>query len=42
MLDERLRDLISHSYDKLQHEINFDICETYMGPLQKVILDSLQ
>ncbi|MDP1726220.1 MAG: DUF86 domain-containing protein [Bacteroidota bacterium] len=37
----RLRDLISHSYDKLQHEIIFDICETYMGPLQKVITNSL-
>jgi uncharacterized protein with HEPN domain len=33
----RLRDLISHHYDKLQHEVVFDICENSLPVLSKTI-----
>ena len=34
----RLRDLISHNYDKLEYEIVFDICKTNIKPLHIVLL----
>ncbi len=37
----RLRDLISHHYDKLEQEIVFDICSNHIQPLRKV-LSSIQ
>ena len=33
----RLRDLISHHYDKLQHEVVFDICSTALPELKIVL-----
>lgn len=33
----RMRDLISHHYDKLQHEIAFDVCKIELPKPQKVI-----
>ncbi|MBI2270425.1 MAG: DUF86 domain-containing protein [Bacteroidetes bacterium] len=33
------RDLISHHYDMLDHEIVFDICSNDLVPLKKAILD---
>lgn len=33
----RMRDLISHHYDKLQHEVVFDLCRTELPKLQKAI-----
>lgn len=32
------RDLISHHYDMLDHEIVFDICSNDLAPLKKAIL----
>jgi uncharacterized protein with HEPN domain len=33
----RMRDLISHHYDKLEHEIVFDICKHYLQPLRSAL-----
>ncbi|MDZ4846130.1 MAG: HepT-like ribonuclease domain-containing protein [Chitinophagales bacterium] len=33
----RMRDLISHHYDKLQHEVVFDICDTALPELKVVL-----
>ena len=37
----RLRDLISHHYDVLDHEIIFDICSENMPPLLRMIEEML-
>ncbi len=34
----RLRDLISHNYDKLEHEIIFDICKNNLNSLKTVLV----
>ena len=36
----RLRDLISHHYDKLQHDIVFDICKNHV-PTLKITLEEI-
>jgi len=33
----KLRDLISHHYDSVDHEIVFDICRNHIGPLKDAI-----
>jgi len=33
----KLRDLISHHYDQIDHEIVFDICENHLPKLKDVI-----
>ncbi len=33
----RMRDLISHHYDKLQHEVVFDLCENELPKLKEVL-----
>ncbi len=33
----RMRDLISHHYDKLQHEVVFDLCKNELPQLRKVL-----
>lgn len=41
----RMRDLISHHYDKLQHEVVFDICKTSIPSLLntlKIMLSETQ
>lgn len=33
----RLRDIVSHHYEKIDHEIIFDICQNHLPQLQKAI-----
>lgn len=33
----RLRDIVSHHYEKVDHEIIFDICKNHLPKLQKTI-----
>ncbi len=33
----RLRDIVSHHYEKVDHEIIFDICQNHLPQLQKTI-----
>lgn len=33
----RMRDLISHHYDKLQHEVVFDLCENELPKLKEAL-----
>lgn len=41
----RLRDIVSHHYEKVDHEIIFDICENHLPELQgtiKKMVDDIQ
>lgn len=33
----RLRDIVSHHYEKVDHEIIFDICKNHLPKLRKII-----
>jgi len=33
----RLRDIVSHHYEKVDHEIIFDICQNHLPKLRKII-----
>ena len=33
----RLRDIVSHHYGKVDHEVIFDICKNHLPPLRKTI-----
>ena len=33
----RLRDIVSHHYEKVDHEIIFDICENHLPKLRETI-----
>lgn len=33
----RLRDIVSHHYEKVDHEIIFDICKNHLPKLKKII-----
>jgi len=37
----RLRDIVSHHYEKVDHEIIFDICKNHLPQLETVIKDML-
>ncbi|WP_319575453.1 HepT-like ribonuclease domain-containing protein [uncultured Desulfobacter sp.] len=32
-----IRDIVSHHYEKVDHEIIFDICQNHLPQLQKTI-----
>ncbi len=38
----RLRDIVSHHYEKVDHEIIFDICKNHLPQLQKTIQSMLK
>jgi uncharacterized protein with HEPN domain len=38
----RLRDIVSHHYEKVVHEIIFDICKNHLPQLQKTIQSMLK
>ncbi len=38
----RMRDLISHHYDKLQHEVVFDLCENELPKLRQALKEILK
>ncbi len=38
----RLRDIVSHHYEKVDHEIIFDICKTHIPRLKSTIHDIIE
>lgn len=38
----RLRDIVSHHYDRVDHEIIFDICKNHLPELRKTIRNMLR
>ncbi len=38
----RLRDIVSHHYEKVDHEIIYDICQNHLPKLKKTIQEMLK
>jgi len=38
----RLRDIVSHHYEKVDHEIIFDVCQNHLPKLQRAIQRTLK
>ena len=38
----RLRDIVSHHYEKVDHEIIFDICKTHIPRLKSTIYEIIE
>ncbi len=38
----KLRDIVSHHYEKVDHEIIYDICQNHLPLLKKIILTMLK